>query len=146
MEKYSIKQAAEKLGLSESALRYYDKLQLVSPTRGENRYRYYTKEDLRELMYVKVMRTTGFTLEEIQKAFERTSGCPSCDKDNLNEAIQVLESRCSRIRSTIQNLLEIEQMLELSIQMMKKDPTKKSGELDTLIEKVFWKYQKKENE
>lgn len=40
MKKYSIQQVSELLHMPKDTLRYYDKLELVSPSRGENRYRF----------------------------------------------------------------------------------------------------------
>ncbi len=39
MKKYSIQQVSELLQISKDRLGYFDKLGLVTPTRGENRYR-----------------------------------------------------------------------------------------------------------
>ncbi|WP_349673307.1 MerR family transcriptional regulator [Lacrimispora sp.] len=70
MEQYSIRQTSEQLGISKDTLRYYDKLGLVSPKRGENRYRYYTQKDILDLQYCEVMKYIGFTLAEIKNVFK----------------------------------------------------------------------------
>lgn len=65
MKKYSISQAAKMLSLSKDTLRYYDKLGLVQPTRGENKYRYYSDMDILLLKYVEVMKFSGLSLSKI---------------------------------------------------------------------------------
>lgn len=70
MEQYSIRQASEQLGISKDTLRYYDKFGLVSPIRGENRYRYYTQKDILNLQYCEVMKYIGFSLAEIKTVFQ----------------------------------------------------------------------------
>lgn len=69
MEQYSIQQTSEQLGISKDTLRYYDKFGLVSPKRGENRYRYYTQKDILDLQYCEVMKYIGFSLAEIKTVF-----------------------------------------------------------------------------
>jgi DNA-binding transcriptional MerR regulator/methylmalonyl-CoA mutase cobalamin-binding subunit len=53
MKTYRIKQIAKMTGLSKEVLRMWEKrYRLVSPQRGPNRYRLYTEEDLKILMYL----------------------------------------------------------------------------------------------
>ncbi|MGE7826887.1 MerR family transcriptional regulator [Paenibacillus sp. NPDC093718] len=47
MEKlYSIQEVSQLLGISKDTLRYYDRIGIVSPSRENNRYRRYSKNDL----------------------------------------------------------------------------------------------------
>lgn len=69
MEEYSIQQISDLLGISKDTLRYYDKISLVCPKRGENNYRYYTQEDMLDLQYVEVLKTIDFPLAEIRQIF-----------------------------------------------------------------------------
>ncbi len=57
---------AAKFGISRTALLYYDKLGLVSPTaRGANGYRLYTEEDQERLRQVLLYRDAGVPLEQM---------------------------------------------------------------------------------
>lgn len=49
-------QASELLHMPKDTLRYYDKLGLVSPSRGENLYRCYTEQDILDLQYIETMK------------------------------------------------------------------------------------------
>jgi DNA-binding transcriptional MerR regulator len=60
---------SELLTIPKDTLRYYDKLGLVSPSRGENRYRYYTEQDILDLQYMETMKYADFTLAEIGQFF-----------------------------------------------------------------------------
>jgi len=80
MERLSIRQLSEQLQISKDTLRYYDKLGLVCPKRGENNYRYYTAEDVLDLQYIQVLSFTGFTLSEINQLFNYMK---SCDESNF---------------------------------------------------------------
>ena len=53
LKQYSIQQVSELLRIPKDTLRYYDKLGLVSPSRGENRYRYYIEQDILDLQYIR---------------------------------------------------------------------------------------------
>ncbi|WP_143155660.1 MerR family transcriptional regulator, partial [Ornithinibacillus halophilus] len=47
MEKlYSIQEVSQKLGISKDTLRYYDRIGILSPTRDDNMYRKYSRNDL----------------------------------------------------------------------------------------------------
>lgn len=82
MKKYSIQQVSELLYMSKDTLRYYDKLKLVSPSRGENLYRYYTEQDILDLQYIETMKYADFTLAEIRQFFSYQRSLAS-EKDCL---------------------------------------------------------------
>ena len=56
---------ADILGVSTDTLRFYEKKQVMKPEKGENGYRYYTKEDIRNFLWIIYSRKLGFGLEEI---------------------------------------------------------------------------------
>jgi DNA-binding transcriptional MerR regulator len=67
---YSIRQTSDMLCIPKDSLRYYDKLGLVSPKRGENNYRYYDDQDLLDLRYIEVMKFCSFSLSEISELLQ----------------------------------------------------------------------------
>jgi DNA-binding transcriptional MerR regulator len=79
MERLSIRQVSEQLQVSKDSLRYYDKLGIVCPKRGENNYRYYTNQDLLDLQYVQVLCFTGFTLSEVSQLIKLMKSCDAND-------------------------------------------------------------------
>ena len=90
MERLSIRQVSEQLRISKDTLRYYDKLQLVSPKRGENNYRYYTAEDMLDLQYIQVLSFTGFTLSEINQLFHYMK---ACDESNFPLILELMKKK-----------------------------------------------------
>jgi DNA-binding transcriptional MerR regulator len=106
MERLSIKQVSEQLQMSKDTLRYYDKLKLVCPKRGENSYRYYTGEDLLDLQYIQVLSFTGFTLSEISQLFQYMK---SCDVDNLPLLLELMKKKKERLAK---RLLVFQLMIE----------------------------------
>ncbi|MCR8657092.1 MerR family transcriptional regulator [Paenibacillus endoradicis] len=63
---YRIGQFAKLTGVTERALRYYDKKGILKPTlRVDGGYRYYSREDLIQLQKILTMKYLNFSLEEI---------------------------------------------------------------------------------
>lgn len=60
-----IKATATEVGISQEALRYYEKKGIIKPERLANGYRSYTPEQITELKYVSVMKYAHFSLTEI---------------------------------------------------------------------------------
>ena len=69
MKQYTVHQVSELLIMPKDTLRYYDKLGLVSPSRGENRYRTYSEQDILDLQYIETMKYADFSLAEIRQFF-----------------------------------------------------------------------------
>jgi DNA-binding transcriptional MerR regulator len=68
----SIKDFSNFTGISESTLRYYDKIGLLSPSRrGENRYRYYLPFQIVTVNFIKVLIKLGVPLSVIKKMNRR---------------------------------------------------------------------------
>ncbi|MGY3778512.1 MerR family transcriptional regulator [Isobaculum melis] len=67
---YTIKKLAQKVALPVSTIRYYERVGLLVPQRGENHYRYFTEADVLKIKYIKVMKYIGFTIEEIKRLLQ----------------------------------------------------------------------------
>lgn len=65
MDGYSISQAAQRSGFSQSALRFYDQNGLVRPGRTASGYRTYDDADLDRLAFIRRAKGFGLSLEEI---------------------------------------------------------------------------------
>jgi DNA-binding transcriptional MerR regulator len=63
MDLIPIGQAADRLGLSPSALRYYDERGLVSPPARQAGRRMYGPEELRRLAFIKIAQRLGLPLD-----------------------------------------------------------------------------------
>lgn len=73
MEKkyFQIEDVAKKTGLTKRALRYYEDIELIKPTRTEASYRLYTEDDLENIIRIKTLRDSlGFSLLEIKEVFD----------------------------------------------------------------------------
>lgn len=144
MNTYSIQQVSELLQMSKDTLRYYDKLGLVCPKRSENRYRYYTKQDIIYLQYAEVMKFSGFTLAEIGQIFQYKR---ARDINNFPELVRILNKKkleLIRKQKLFRSMLEFISEAETVI-AQKKDPTDIS-KIDTLVKEIFEELRSKDNE
>ena len=118
MEGYSIAQVSKKLNISKDTLRYYDKEKLVIPTRGKNKYRYYTQYDILNLMYLQVMKYAGFSLDEIKRVMLNKSNY-AITKECNEDTILLLEYKRQQTLLKISAMEKTAQLLETTIDMLK---------------------------
>jgi len=132
MENYSISQVSRLLNISRDTLRYYDKIGLVSPLRGENKYRYYTEEEITQLQYLKVMKYGGLSLSEIKVIFHNMN---TLDKDCTQDTILMLDEKYLQTQKKIRRLQDISDLLSLTVDKLKKKKRKK--DMNELIKSIF---------
>lgn len=71
---------AKKCGVNIESLRYYEKRQLIDPSRSQSGYRMYSEEDAAKIGFIKSARNLGFTLKEIGDLMKlRVDKKRSCD-------------------------------------------------------------------
>lgn len=63
----NIKEIEERSGLTRANIRYYEQEGLLAPARRENKYRDYSEENLETLLRIALLRSLGFSLEEIRR-------------------------------------------------------------------------------
>jgi MerR family transcriptional regulator, repressor of the yfmOP operon len=67
----TVRDAAERLGVTPRTLKYYEERGLVSPSRSEGRYRLYDEEDLKRFGRILRLRSLGFSLHSITEMLKR---------------------------------------------------------------------------
>lgn len=60
----NISKAATLSGLPDKTLRYYEDIGLITPQRGDNGYREYGPEQVKDLVFLRRARQFGFTLRD----------------------------------------------------------------------------------
>ena len=65
-----INEAEELLGISKANIRFYEKEGLLTPRRGENRYRDYSEEDLDRLREIVILRKLGISVQDIKQILD----------------------------------------------------------------------------
>ena len=103
-ELYSSGSFARKAKVSLRTIRYYDKIDLLKPTRVDtNGRRYYTDEDFTKLQQILTFKMLGFSLDEIKAM---TISTP--DRDTLQKSLSM---QLSLVRMQKSQLAQMEQAL-----------------------------------
>lgn len=131
-----IKATATEVGISQEALRYYEKKGIIKPERLANGYRSYTPEQITELKYVSVMKYAHFSLTEIATmtslfAKPPTPECNQTSKKILSEKIEYLEDTIKHYQEIVQLLSSLPSSDDSSSYLQKKP------EIDQFIETIF---------
>lgn len=87
---YRISELAELVGLSRTALLYYEKLELIVAKRRANGYRVYNDEDVQTVRLIQQLQNGGLTLAE----------CKACLKSKLDK--EVLNTRYTTLKNDIE--------------------------------------------
>lgn len=134
---YTVKEISNKLSMSIDTLRYYDKINLLSPKRGDNQYRYYDQHDILKLQYVGVMKYAGFSLEEIKVMLNLLDHEPS--EQCKRTAIALLSQKQEEIKRAICNYTNLLTLLEESIVISEKIDSfpEEHQRIDGFIQKLF---------
>jgi DNA-binding transcriptional MerR regulator len=96
MNEYSIDQAAEKMGISKHALRYYEREGLLPPiAKASSGHRRYTDDDLGWVKFLQLLRATGMPIREM-KAFVALTWAGD---HTIAERVEVLEKYRGALRA-----------------------------------------------
>lgn len=115
-------QLAKRVGVNVETLRYYERLDLLSPpTRKSSGYRIYGPSELRRLHFIKNAQALGFTLQEIAEFLNLRIGSTAACGDvrrktqvklgQVEKKIEYLESLARSLRQLIRSC-EAEQITD----------------------------------
>ena len=112
-----IGEVSKKLNISITALRYYDKIGLVSPVK--NGYsRDYSERDLERLYFVDIFQKAFFSVDNIKKLFllddkyKSLKEIEHMDPDDLKDLKELIVSNSNEIDEKIKNLKEAKMLLD----------------------------------
>lgn len=98
---YRISELASAVGLSRSALLYYEKLQLIKGKRDEhNGYRFYSEHDIQRVHLIQLLQAGGLTLKECQACVDA-----KIDKQQLIDRLHALDADIEKKQQARQLLL-----------------------------------------
>lgn len=66
------------LGITKQALIYYEKENLINPSRDENNYRNYNEDDLRLLKLILMLRSLDLSIDEIKLILNNQLSIRAC--------------------------------------------------------------------
>lgn len=106
---------AKRTGLTVRALRHYDEIGLLAPSRrSEAGYRLYAALDVARLQQIRSLRQLGFSLDEIKDCLDRPDFAPLRVIDGhiarLREQIELQRDLCERLEAIARGLQTSEQV------------------------------------
>ena len=109
---YSIKQFAEKIGVTVSTLRYYDKEGLLPfIDKSENGTRIFKEEDFEGLSIISCLKKSGVPIKDIKKYMDLC-----VDGDNtLEERMAIFQTRKEIVQNEIEELNNIMETIKYKI-------------------------------
>lgn len=107
----SILEFSRLTGINRDNLRYYDRVGLLSPeTRGNNKYRYYSRHQLNSAYLIISLRGMGVGIEEIKQfVIEATP----------KKTIALFDKQDQLIQEKIAQLYEVRKIMKMHLDMMK---------------------------
>lgn len=120
---YTIHEIAELYGIGPDSLRYYERLGLIKPRRGENGYRLYGLGDIYRLTIIRDLRQLGFGTDQIQDYLKELS---------LDHTITMLEEERALIQQRQRALREAERSLIRRIRDLSACRTLLTGEISLI--------------
>lgn len=135
--KYTIKQISKYTNIPQATLRYYDNLGLVSPARGDNKYRYYSDLDLLKLKYIAVLKYSKFSLEQIKVVLD-TFGIEKSEKQS-KYILKLFQEKQNELNETIRNYIKISQMIDVIFPMInsKNNLENNVENIDNYVEQIY---------
>lgn len=108
MIKMLIAEVSKKFDLNSTTLRYYEKIGLMDPVeKDESGHRNYQEKDLRRINFIKCMRTSGMSIENIKKyvdLFHEGEHTIPQRKELLINQLQDLKQQMNELQTVISYL------------------------------------------
>ncbi|TDF94710.1 MerR family transcriptional regulator [Paenibacillus piri] len=145
MEKlYSIQEVSQLLGIPKDTLRYYDRIGIVSPSRGNNRYRKYSKDDLIDLMNIQIMQYADFSLDEIRGKFGFRK-MENIDPAYCEEVAAFLDAKNAETRKKIAHLEKVSRLLDVAAETLRDFNNKSDQRLAEIVREMYKDIRKTES-
>ncbi len=117
---YSVKEVADKTGLSEHTIRYYTNLGLIpNLSRNNNHYRMFDQEALDTLLAIKCLRGTGMSLKDIKRYMDLVQMGDSTVPTRYNIILKQKESVKNKLKEVNKQLDFVNYKLSLYKEKMK---------------------------
>lgn len=146
MEKlYSIQEVSRILGMPKDTLRYYDRIGIVSPSRENNRYRKYSKDDIIDLMNIQIMQYADLSLDEIRGKFGFRK-MENIDSAYYEEVATFLDAKNAETRKKIAHLEKVSWLLNVAAKTLRDFNTETDQCLSEIVREIYKDIRKTEPE
>ncbi|MGR5080139.1 MerR family transcriptional regulator [Photobacterium swingsii] len=129
---YRISELAEQVGLSRTALLYYEKQQLIKGHRLDNGYRVYSDKDLQRIRLIQQLQSGGLTLKECKACLEA-----KVDRQLLANRLVTLDEEIAKKQQSRQLLAALLGEGDLKAWHESVDKVAPDAHLDWLIKQGF---------
>ncbi|MGE6260699.1 MerR family transcriptional regulator [Heyndrickxia sporothermodurans] len=137
MEKlYSIQEVSRILGMPKDTLRYYDRIGIVSPSREDNRYRRYSRDDLIDLMNVQIMQYADFSLDEMRGILGLRK-MENIDFAYCEEVSAFLDAKNAETRKKINHLEKVSRLLNMAAETLKDFNNESDKRLAEYVREIY---------
>ena len=120
-----------KSNVSIDTIRYYEKLGLLKANRLANDRKDYTQDNIKKLQTIIMLKKLNLTLDDIGVLFNLNETYDLAG-DNLDKKISIIKKSESILKKAYSNLLEIEDQIKISKQLLEKSISK----IDKALENV----------
>ncbi|MFK9091082.1 MerR family transcriptional regulator [Bacillus salipaludis] len=110
---YNISEVANETGFTAHTLRYYEKIGLLSSPIRQGGKRLYTAGDIRLLQFMKVLKNTGMSLEDIQEFL--LDGCLLESEESEQERTPKVQKRMDILQKHLVTLEQQKKEIEMVI-------------------------------
>ena len=113
-----ISEVAEKFGLTQDTLRYYEREGLIGPiSKGKNGIRNYSEEDIKRIQFVKCMRTAGVEISMLKKYIKLLDG----GDNTVKERREILVEQRKILKKKLDAMQEAYDKLNMKIDLYDKN-------------------------
>ncbi|VVD77103.1 MerR family transcriptional regulator [Pandoraea morbifera] len=128
----TVREAAERLGVTPRTLKYYEEKGLIVPTRSEGHYRLYTQEDLEKFVRILRMRSLGFSLQTIAEILSKpietsTPTSTAVSLASLREVeaslvrqVEAVDARIQAVRKEMREAMAVRDEIEYDLQYIRR--------------------------
>lgn len=111
---FTIKQAAQQIGISEDTIRYYEKIALLPRAiRKDNGHRVYRKKDIHMIRLIACLKKTGMPLQEMKPFLEVSL---DADPAEFPELVERLRNHRKNIISQINSLQQVVNFIDMKLE------------------------------
>lgn len=154
---WKINEIASLYDISAHTLRYYEEINLVVPSRGNNNYRIYTDEHLQQLNIIRDLRKLNIPLEHIKdyldnRTVPKTLHLLNKQKEYMEKELMNLQEKQNRILERIDTLTHSDELIEGKCKVItypdrfviaSSDKDIESENVDISLKELYKKYQNK---
>lgn len=115
---YKISEIAQLYGIGVDSLRYYERLGILQPRRGENGYRLYSLKDMYKLNLIRDLRQLDFSMEQIRAYL---------DGQTVDNTIHLLTQEAALVARQVEDLRKKSVLLAKRLATLEEAPADPAG-------------------